>query len=417
MQDVIPKEKRSIRNIPIPGSGKRVRATKPKDEEPMEEAPRRSNKIPPPRSPKSNKRLWFFGLTIFLLFVIGGIMTVFGKTTIIITPKTAQAAINQTVTASTDSSTSVLFQMVELEDTLTKQVPATDVAYVEEKAHGTIIVYNNYDSKDQRLITNTRFESEDGKIYRIRESIVVPGKEGNTPGSVEAEVYADGVGDSYNTSNARFNIPGFKGDSRFDGFYAETKSSISGGFVGERQQIAEGVMDEARRELDTTLRANLLGAIRAQVPENLIILEDLVDISYEDITQKDNGNMVTIGRKGKITAPLINNENLATILAQGSNISLDVPLHVPSFDGIHATYIDSDTSDGQISFEISGPITFVTILDNKKIQYALAGKSKTDLTNILSQFPGIASAEASISPFWVTSFPKNGNAISIVVNK
>lgn len=418
MQDVIPKEKRSIRNIPIPGSTKRPRiAAKPKDEEPMEEAPRRTHKIPPPRSPKSNKKLWFFGLTIFILFVIGGIMTVFGKTTIVITPKTAQAAISQTVTASTDSSTGVLFQMVELEDTLTKQVPATDAAYVEEKAHGTIIVYNNYDDKDQRLITNTRFESEDGKIYRIRESIVVPGKEGNTPGSVEAEVYADEVGESYNVSNAKFTIPGFKGDPRFDGFYAETKSSISGGFVGERQQIAEGVMSEARRELDTTLRANLLGAIRAQVPENLVVLEDLVTLTYEDIPQKDNGTMTTIGRKGKIMAPLIHNENLAKVLAQGSNTPAEVPFYIPSFDGVNVVPTDSDASDGQISFEINGPITFVASLDNEKIQHALANKAKTELTTVLSQFPSIASAEASISPFWVTSFPKEGKDIIIVVNK
>src|SRR5690606_8687411 len=98
MQDVIPKEQRSIRNIPIPGNAKRPRAPRVSDEEPEETPPpRRTHKIPPPRSPKSNKKLWFLGLTIFVLFVIGGIMTVFGKTTIVITPKTAQAAISQTV--------------------------------------------------------------------------------------------------------------------------------------------------------------------------------------------------------------------------------------------------------------------------------------------------------------------------------
>lgn len=418
MQDVIPKEKRSIRNIPIPGSAKKPRVPKVSDEEPEETpSPRRTHKIPPPRSPKSNKKLWFLGLTIFVLFVIGGIMTVFGKTTIVITPKTAQAAISQTVTASTDSSAGVLFQTVELEDTLTKQVPATDAAYVEEKAYGTIIVYNNYDDKDQRLITNTRFESTDGKIYRIRESIVVPGKEGNTPGSIEVVIYADEAGESYNVSNTKFTIPGFEGDPRFDGFYAETKTSISGGFVGERQQIAEGVMSEARRELDTTLRANLLGAIRAQVPANLVVLEDLVTLTYEDIPQKDNGSMTTVGRKGKIVAPLIHNENLAQTLAKGGNVPSEAPLYVPSFEGVSVTYVDSDLSDEQISFEINGPVTFVAVLDEDKIRHALANKSKNDLTTVLSQFPSIASAEASISPFWVTSFPKEGKDIIIVINQ
>ena len=44
------------------------------------------------------------------------------------------------------------------------------------KSSGKIIVYNNFSSEPQRLIIRTRFESPEGLVYRIPESIVVPGK-------------------------------------------------------------------------------------------------------------------------------------------------------------------------------------------------------------------------------------------------
>ena len=46
---------------------------------------------------------------------------------------------------------------------------------MERKASGQIIVYNAYNDNNQKLIKNTRFETPDGKIYRIQASIIVPG--------------------------------------------------------------------------------------------------------------------------------------------------------------------------------------------------------------------------------------------------
>ena len=47
--------------------------------------------------------------------------------------------------------------------------------------------------------------------------MVVPGKNGTTPGSIEVTVYADEVGSSYNAAPQTF-IPGFKGTERYSGF-------------------------------------------------------------------------------------------------------------------------------------------------------------------------------------------------------
>ena len=44
-----------------------------------------------------------------------------------------------------------------------------------EKARGSLTVYNEYSSSPQTLVATTRFESPEGKIFRIEKNIVVPG--------------------------------------------------------------------------------------------------------------------------------------------------------------------------------------------------------------------------------------------------
>ena len=67
-----------------------------------------------------------------------------------------------------------------------------------QKARGTLIISNEYSSDTQPLIATTRFETGDGKIFRLAESVTVPGVtivDGKRqPGIVEAVVIADAPG-------------------------------------------------------------------------------------------------------------------------------------------------------------------------------------------------------------------------------
>ena len=86
----------------------------------------------------------------------------------------------------------------------------------DERATGVIVVYNAYSAAPQRLIKNTRFATEDGKIFRAKDSIVVPGttiENGKIiPGSVEAIVVADEPGEAYN-----FQTPEFRSGLHYSG--------------------------------------------------------------------------------------------------------------------------------------------------------------------------------------------------------
>ena len=92
-----------------------------------------------------------------------------------------------------------------------------------KKAHGSVVIYNEYNSSPQTLVATTRLESSDGKIFRLTKNIVVPGTTvvggSPQPGAIEAEVVADQAGSEYNIDQTKFTIPGFSGGPKFDKFY------------------------------------------------------------------------------------------------------------------------------------------------------------------------------------------------------
>ena len=116
---------------------------------------------------------------------------------------------------------------------ITQAYPASGKKYAEKKATGEVVIYNNFSSSPQTLVATTRLVSSDGKIYRLNNSITVPGAEAPggkiTPSSIRASISADKPGEAYNLSpGVKFRIPGFEGSPKYDGFYAELNEPLGG---------------------------------------------------------------------------------------------------------------------------------------------------------------------------------------------
>src|SRR3989338_412417 len=233
MRDILPSgsdERRSIRNIPISSAPRRGRPVV--EEDYREAAPRRR----PRRFGRAFK--WtlavvlFGGLSLLLsAFFAGATVTVYPRTATVEVPARLEARLNAPLNA-------LAYETFTVTRSATTATPATGTKTVSRQASGIITILNSYSSASQRLIANTRFEAPDGKIYRIRDSITVPGStkkaDGTlTAGTIIATIYADSPGEAYNRSAATtFVIPGFKGDPRYNGFSAVSKGAISGGYIG-----------------------------------------------------------------------------------------------------------------------------------------------------------------------------------------
>jgi hypothetical protein len=279
------------------------------------------------------------------------------------------------------------------------------------------MIYNNYSSASQRLIKNTRFETPEGLIYRIADSVTVPGKTGSTPGSVEAVITADEAGDKYNVGLKDFTIPGFKGDPRYSSFYARSKTALAGGFSGVRKVVADADRKKAEEIIRSNLRAALLEEVKKAVTDDQIFFDKGYAIDFVSLPEESvSGSEVLVKIAGSLSAAVFNKKTFGSFLAQKA---------VKGYQGDAVVVRDpqsifftpkSDFRPGanpSISFSLSGTPTFEWIFDETVLRNALAGAHRDQVVGILQKFPMIEKADISIRPFWRGSFPDSAGDIEV----
>ena len=109
-------------------------------------------------------------------------------------------------------------EVLEAEKEVSQNFTAHGKKLKSTKAHGTMRIYNNYSTAAQTLVATTRFISNEGKLFRTKERVVIPGGyyEGGklAAGFIDIEVIADQPGEDYNIDPSTFSIPGFVGTSK-----------------------------------------------------------------------------------------------------------------------------------------------------------------------------------------------------------
>tara|TARA_B100000745_G_C20150315_1_gene394419 strand:+ start:95 stop:1453 length:1359 start_codon:yes stop_codon:yes gene_type:complete len=352
-----------------------------------------------------------------------------GKTTISIVPKqdTVTLSSNIVYTAYQEAEDGELqYTLITYTTEATETITATGSETVEEKASGKIIVYNNHSSAPQRLIKNTRFEALNGEIYRVRNSIVVPGKKSDgTPGAIEITVYADKAGEGQNMTaiGSKFTIPGLKGDPRYDTFHAELSEPIIGGFVGKRAIVDEDVLNATQTQLRGQLRDAATAATQERLSDTMVFFgESSLFTSFESapVTYTDDNEALV--REIMYSQAVVFDENeLARTLATAAlatpnegEILIDNP------DALSMTIVNKDgvdiKNDALIQFTFEGRADLTWQVDTESLKQDLVGKNSEALNTIMSGYPGIKSAQATIRPFWKNEFPSETDGISVELN-
>lgn len=391
---------------------------------------------PPPEKPMLKEKNYFNNpiklavwavAIIIVLFLAFFISSKLASVTVLITPNQGKISVSGTYTAYRDALPGELgFKTLSIDSTESKVVSATGSETVNEKASGQIVVYNDFDSNSQRLIPETRFETPDGKIYRIKDAITVPGKKKSgdktVPGQLEVTVYADSSGDDFNIGLTDFTIPGFKGDPRFDSFYARSKTTMSGGFSGEIKKVDAVLEEDTRSELQTSLSQKLLDEVRGQVNEGFVMYSDAVFVSFSKLPVtpvSGDSDKAEITEKATASFVVFDEKELSKYLAENSSVDLDGDDEVVidglegfNFSLINKSDINIQTADS-FTFSIDGDSLIVWWFDTEKITEELAGSSKGSYQDILAKYSAIERAEVSFSPPWVRSFPGNAEKIQI----
>lgn len=363
-----------------------------------------------------SKRSYFYIGMLLLAFLFLYIYTYFFNTAVLtVVPKYKDLTVNDTFKVGTDTDIPLLLATTTL--TESKKLPKGGKTTVEKKATGEIIVYNNYSDTPQRLIKNTRFESLDGKIFRIQESIVIPAKKGSVPGSIKTKVYADEIGDSYNIAPTDFSLPAFKGTDKYKLFYARSSATFTGGASGERSVVATSDINAAKDELALMLTSKLKEAAKTVTKAGYIGMYNTVEIVITD-----NKPDVEAGKTDEYTAtatayvPFIKSEDLALKLAQGLSQYKGEHLRLDGTESLQFTPEKgaSVVASSTFSLLVEGSPRIVWVVDGETLRQSLVGKTKDDLAGIIASTKEVDTANVDLRPFWVSTFPDRTGSIAIV---
>ncbi len=146
-------------------------------------------------------------------------------------------------------------------------------------ASGVITIYNT--SKNSwPLVAKTRFQTENGLVFRINSPITVPAATSEGPGTVDAFVIADQndahgiiVGDKGNIGITRFFLPGLKEDSRSK-LYAENKEFFTGGITDYITYVSAEDIAAAKTLLKNELVKNAIDVLKEEVNTKSLALEE-----------------------------------------------------------------------------------------------------------------------------------------------
>ncbi|MEK7538306.1 MAG: hypothetical protein AAB552_00550 [Patescibacteria group bacterium] len=411
---------------------------------PKEPTPRRIENNPffakntEPREQKKAKKsgFWFLVLgVVVLLAALFGLAVFFSSANIELTPISKSVVLDHefSATANLDGD-NLVFEFVSFSDEKTKEIPATVEQKIQKKASGKVLIYNSYSATSQRLIKNTRLESSDHKIFRIDESVVVPGAKVSTkagergkivePGKVEVVVYADVPGKEYNIGLGDFTIPGFKGDPRYTKFTARSNptSLIGGGFSGTIKVPSESAVTTAQNELREELKKNAIDKSRAQIPENKSFFPGSVIMKFEEVPQDFSADSVAkISLRASTSIFFFDTESLTKkIIGKAIPQESAKPLAVSSIGSISFAFLDpvdnvvlSDLK--HVRFKLSGEASFVGNIDTEKLRALLAGKTREESFTVIKNQNNVEKMNFIIRPFWQKRLPLDPQKIFVKV--
>lgn len=435
-QDIIAPGKRSIRNIPLSnrlddepfpsntptkarGADSEAKKYKtappsPKKIEQLLEIENRSNR---------GKSIWVIAL-IFIIFM--GFVTVskFANATINLVVSAKPIALANTFKLSNNSSStdSVGYDVVTL--SVSTAIPesaiivSTSTPATGKRSTGTITIFNNFSKSSQLLIKETRFETPEGKIFFLDNTVTVPGqatiKGVVTPGTITAKVTAAKPGEEYNVGTKTFTLPGLKTSPKYKFITAKSKTAIGG---GEEAIVKPSVDPSVLESIEAELKNRALNQISSQKSDDYVLLPG----ATQQFLEVDATNTVALTvsallvNKSDLVGQIDNQKNLDMNLAQISMRDL-----VVATSGIKVTMpsdikLSAHKSDESFNIAIEGTTSITDDVTPEYIKKQLAGLNADVAEARLKSKIGVEGVLLEMWPWWVKNIPKDFDKINVNV--
>ncbi len=381
---------------------------------------------------------WFLSFGAIGLSVVVAVLAYLfiPKATVIITTKVKARSVDSKILGKT-SANSIDFsqgiipaKIITVNPEITKSYKTTGHKIVSnQKARGTVTIYNEYSSSPQPLVATTRFISSDGKLFRLLRKVIVPGEtivNGQMKaGSVKAEVEADESGKEFNIGPDKFTIPGFKNrPNKYKKFYAKSEQSMSGGGNGNEKVgvVVQADIDKAKRDALAELNKSVKQKIKEVAGGDIVLLDDAINKNEavyklsNSLDEVADSFQITVSMK--VEALIVNQSDFTKVVAQMLAVSSGGQVNINNRSiKIDFGKADADFNSGVITIRFHAVGNVKPDIDLTRIKKDILGKSETDLKSYLSAYPDIKKINIEYHPSFINGrIPFQANRVKMILD-
>ena len=280
------------------------------------------------------------------------------------------------------------------------------------KASGKITIINNY-TQNQPLVATTRFQSPEGLIFRLPQTIVVPAKS-----KMEVTVVADQPGAQYEIGPSKFSIPGFTWRQQY--IWAESTGQMVRGKTTD-YLLTQADIDKATAQMNVDLLVQAKDKLKSQLAAS----ESLFDKSMDVKTVKSSVSEKVGSKKPKFTVDLtldvkglvLNEDELKQQAMADLPDAYKQKDSLVKVDPASFTYdvMTLDANSENILAQIKGE--YILQAANVNIDKSkLKGMSKQQAESYLTSQSDVLKADITL-PFWTKYLPPLEDNISVNIIK
>ncbi|MDO8577481.1 MAG: hypothetical protein Q7R55_01270 [Candidatus Wildermuthbacteria bacterium] len=296
----------------------------------------------------------------------------------------------------------------------TKLFSSTGKENKETKAQGTIRVFNNQ-AKTQILIAQTRFISEEGKLFRSTSRITI-----EPEGFTDVAVLAAEAGSSYNIESSNFSLPGLLGSAIYTLVYGKSSQPMAGGGETEVSVVTEADLRSAEESFTKELLGNAKDQLyKSAVAPMTVINESLREEVIKASSSVEAGAPISqfhVTGKVRVKALAFNQEELQSLakevialLVQKEEKLQEQTLKVEQKSATFA----SITQKALLELEIQAKV--YQDIDREKLRSSLLGKSKAEVQQFLLDYSQIEKFEFAFFPFWKQTVGSREEKVDIIM--
>lgn len=384
-------------------------------------------KVTIPHSKRMHSAFLFFGLLSALCVIGVGAFLFLPKVELHVFPHKTTQNVDMQLSGyigTPDSATDSLpVRIAERKEEVSLSAKATgSSASNSQKARGTVIISNSFSSESQSLVATTRLETADGKLFRLVDTVTVPGM-GSEPGVIEAAVIADQAGEQYNIDPTSFTIPGFKGSPKFDKFSAKSLKKMQGGGndgSGTLAIISKADLDKAESDAKEEAKKRFLTAAGSELKQSEKILEESIEV-----TKAGTGSVPPVGTAAEafdyagsytVKAFILSEDAVLQKIAEKAGSSLSGTEFEIAGTKLSYGEITPNYAEGTVRVKAHAEVVLQSKIDEAELKASFAGKGDKEIQAALDGFPEIKRLNLVFKPDWfVSSIPDSLDRIEVVI--